>query len=83
MKFVLHTISADHVVEFSESYRPNNILVDGEPASMDLMAEKHGYNWQTSAHGNILYYATESGKIFAIEQGKFKRVASKVREAEK
>ena len=49
-------------------YRPEELIINGEKASMDLFLAKHGYNWKTSAHGNILFYRTESGKEYKVPQ---------------
>lgn len=51
-----------------ENYRPAEILVNGEKYSMDAYLKKYGYNWRTSASGNILYYRSDSGKDFAVRQ---------------
>lgn len=51
-----------------ENYRPAEILVNGEKYSMDAYLKKYGYNWRTSANGNILYYRSDSGKDFAVRQ---------------
>ena len=62
----------EYDIEFVDNrcYRPNRLIVNGEEASMDRFAEKHGYNWRSSANDNTLCYATESGKEYWFSQKK-------------
>lgn len=59
-----------HIIEFPDGVqlRPGAIIVDGVRYSADLFYEKHGYNWRTSAGGNILYFKSESGENIAFKQ---------------
>ena len=50
------------------AYRPETLVINGEFASMKLYSEKHGYNWKSTASGNVLYYRTESGSEYQIKQ---------------
>lgn len=36
---------------------------------MTRYAQKYGYNWQTSANGNILYYMSKNGNTLKFKQG--------------
>lgn len=63
----------ENKIELTEdgNYRPNKLLINGEIATMDLYAERHnGKNWTATASGNVLYYATESGKEYFIPQSR-------------
>lgn len=51
-----------------DQYRPEAITVDGVEYSATRFVQKHGYNWRTSARGNILYYMSESGKVLSFGQ---------------
>jgi hypothetical protein len=59
-----------HAIEFpaGKQYRPEAITVDGVEYSATLFAQKHGYNWRTSARGNILYYMSENGAVLSFRQ---------------
>lgn len=66
------------VIEFEEPYRPNSIMVDGVPMTMDLYAERHGgKNWRASSHGNILMYEAEDGSGIDVPQKKFQEAKEK------
>ena len=49
-------------------YRPNTLIINGELASMENFLKAHGFNWKTSASGNILCYRAESGAEYQIKQ---------------
>jgi regulatory protein YycI of two-component signal transduction system YycFG len=51
-----------------ESYRPNEILVDGVVFSMEEYKNTYGYNWQSSAGGNILFYRSKDGENISVKQ---------------
>jgi hypothetical protein len=51
-----------------ENYRPDEILVDGVVYSMTEYKSKYGYNWQSTAGGNILYYRSKDGQNFSVKQ---------------
>lgn len=50
------------------NYRPDTVIVDGELYSMTLFAKKHGWNWQSRAAGNQLFYRSESGHEWDVPQ---------------
>ena len=52
------------------SYRPNRLIINGEPATMDAYSAEHGYSWRTSASGNVLCYRAESGSEYSIPQAR-------------
>lgn len=59
-------------VEYQDAYRPDSIKIDGVEYSMTRYAEKYnGKNWEATASGNVLFYASEDGKFYAIPQKKF------------
>ena len=61
-------------VEYEDTYRPENIKIDGVEYSMERYAASHdGKTWASSARGNILYYESESGQVYGIPQNKFTR----------
>lgn len=49
-------------------YRPETLIINGELASMKLFLDKHDYNWQSTASGNVLFYRTEAGKEYRVPQ---------------
>ena len=57
-------------IEFTADgkYRPNALIINGEPASMSNFLKAHGYNWMASAYGNILFYRTDSCKEYKVYQ---------------
>lgn len=61
----------ERTIEFDTKYRPNSILVDGVEMSMSRFSERHGWNWRTSASGNILFYESEDGNQISVPQKRF------------
>lgn len=59
-----------HIIEFlnSNRYRPETLIINGVKYSATRFAERHGYNWRTSASGNTLYYMSESGETLSFKQ---------------
>ena len=58
-------------ISYSETYRPDSIIVDGVEMSMTRFAKQHGWNWASRADGNVLYYAAEDGSEISIPQKRF------------
>lgn len=61
MKYIIEFPNGKHV-------RPETLIVNGVQYSAALFAALHGYNWRTTAHGNILYYMAESGETLSFKQ---------------
>lgn len=49
-------------------YRPETLVINGTRYSATLFAKQHGYNWRTSASGNILCYMSKSGRVLSFAQ---------------
>lgn len=60
-----------HIIVFSETFRPEQIKVDGKEMSMSRHMKNHGWAWKTTAAGNILAYEAEDGSALFIPQKKF------------
>ena len=58
------------IIQFPDGnrYRPETLIINGMRYSAALFAQKHGYNWRTSARGNILYYMSENGAVLSFGQ---------------
>lgn len=62
------TVQHNIIFPDGKQYRPDLIIVDGIEYSMTKYAQKYGYNWQTSAGGNILYYMSKNGDTLTFKQ---------------
>ena len=50
------------------NYRPDRLVIDGKEFSMSRHADAHGFNWKSAAKGNVLFYQSEDGDVFEVEQ---------------